>query len=639
MDFLNPTAGYWALLAIPIILFYILKIKLRREPVSTTIFWEQVFEERRSRSFWRRLRHLMSLILSLVFLAILVGAIAEPVRTSRHKPARCVIVVDNSAGMNAATESGGLSRLDRAKKELYSLLSTVGLARETALLACGGEPRIIVGFTEHLGTLRKGVEAIEPTDYPAAMKQAVELAERLIALEDDSTILVYTDGEIDELEELRNRPKVRFCPVGTPVENLAITRFQPRRTLGDATGYEILAETVFFGREKRETRLEVELNGRLIDVVPLTLEPGVPRTTIIRDTTAEGGLLRARLKNNDLFPADDTAIAFLPECSLQPLYYFGVEDFFLIKVLQSQPNTELHLLTEAPDRVPENGVLILHQTVPDVLPEGNVVVVDPRDSCDCFEAGEPLEVPLIAKEDRESPLMQFVHLRNLSIPGARRITPRNERFARDADEKETDAKAVPKTQVLAETPEGSPVYFQWSVPDRDVLVLTAELARGDLALRTAFPILISQALNHFRGSGGELDPAVTTSDPVRISLKTVGDRVLLRSPSGKELAFPVQSGTVTLGTLPECGVWEIMDDNRDKEMDRREKEIPSKRIACNLCNLRESNLRSAPASFYEQDVASVSLRSGTWPIWFWLTLTALVFTVVEWFLYQRRWID
>ena len=37
--------------------FYILKIRLRRVPVSTLLFWEQIFEEKKPRSLWQRLRH------------------------------------------------------------------------------------------------------------------------------------------------------------------------------------------------------------------------------------------------------------------------------------------------------------------------------------------------------------------------------------------------------------------------------------------------------------------------------------------------------------------------------------------------------------------------------------------------------
>ena len=618
MTFGHPSAWYLFLLAIPIILFYILKIRLRQETVSTTIFWQQVFEERRSRSLWRQLRHLISLILCLLFLAVLVGAALEPVSESQKKAARCVIVVDNSAGMNAV-DSGRQTRLDRAKKELQALLTTTDVARQIALLTAGGRPQIVTGFPDHLGTLRRSVESIRPTDHPTAVVETIELARQLVASEEDSSILVLTDGNATGLAQREFPPKVRFCPVGEPIDNIGITRFQPRRSLGDAVGYEILVETVNHGTDSVSARLEVELDDRVVDVVPLTLPPSQPQTTIVRDVTADGGLLRATLKPvggvPDGFPTDDTAIAFLPARPTQQVYLYGEDDFFLLKVLQSQPNVRLRFPDEIPERVPDDGVLVLHRTVPEAIPAGNVLVIDPRNSCDLFDVGEPLEMPIVAKAADDSPLMKFVRLLNLTIPGARTITLKNDTF-----------------QKLAETPEEAPIYAFGQSPERNVLVLTADLKRSDLPLRTAFPILVSQALIHFRGSGGELEKAFSTGESVRVPLdrSDAVDHVVLRSPSGNVQHFPVKSGVVSLGMLPECGVWEI------SETDGK---TPLTRIACNLTNNESSNLRLAPETFYEQTPDATVLRSGVRPIWFWLALFALLLTTAEWLLYQRRWVD
>lgn len=616
MTLTHPIAWYLLLLAVPIILFYILKIRLRQESVSTTIFWRQVFEERRSRSLWRRFRHLLSLILCLFFLATLVGAVLEPVSESQKKAARCVIIVDNSAGMNAV-DSRQRTRLDRAKKELSTLLTTTDVARQTALLTAGGHPQIVIGFTDHLGTLRRGCESIRPTDHPTALLETIELARQLVAQEEDSSILVFSDGCTPDLASLQAMPNVRFCPVGEPIDNIGITRFQPRRSLGDAVGYEILVETVNHGTEPVSVRLEVELDDRVIDVVPLTLEPNRPQTTLVRDTTPDGGLLRARLKPTekatDGFPTDDTAIAFLPARPTQHVYLYGEDDFFLLKVLQSQPNIELHFPVEIPDRLPEGAVLVLHRNIPEQMPSGNVLVIDPRNSCDLFEVGEPLEMPLVAEEANDSPLMKFVHLLNLTIPGARAITLKKDGF-----------------QTLAETPEEAPIYVHEESSGRNLLALTADLKRSDLPLRTAFPILVSQALIHFRGSGGELEKAYSTGESVRIELQKPVDRVMLRSPSGAVRHFPHNSGAVSLGMLPECGVWEISESDG---------ESPLLQIACNLTNDVESDLRLAPETFYEQTPDAAALRSGIRPIWFQLALIALLLTTAEWFLYQRRWID
>ena len=51
MNFAVPAAFWWAALAVPIVVFYILKIRMRRIPVSTIMFWQQVFEEKQPRSY------------------------------------------------------------------------------------------------------------------------------------------------------------------------------------------------------------------------------------------------------------------------------------------------------------------------------------------------------------------------------------------------------------------------------------------------------------------------------------------------------------------------------------------------------------------------------------------------------------
>src|SRR5689334_7819926 len=100
MNLANPSALIWASLAIPIVVFYILKIRQRRVPVSTTLFWRQIFEEKQPRSLWEYLRHLLSLMVQLALLGFLVFALAEPFfRWEVFEARRLVLVVDNSASM------------------------------------------------------------------------------------------------------------------------------------------------------------------------------------------------------------------------------------------------------------------------------------------------------------------------------------------------------------------------------------------------------------------------------------------------------------------------------------------------------------------------------------------------------------
>ena len=74
MSLAFPLALAWAALAIPIVIFYILKIRLRQVPVSTTIFWQQIYDEKQPRSLWQMLRHWLSLLVQILAAAARVRA-------------------------------------------------------------------------------------------------------------------------------------------------------------------------------------------------------------------------------------------------------------------------------------------------------------------------------------------------------------------------------------------------------------------------------------------------------------------------------------------------------------------------------------------------------------------------------------
>src|SRR5688572_24855254 len=121
MSLANPTALLWLLLVIPVVVFYILKIRLKRVPVSTVIFWRQIFDEKKPRSLWQKIRHLVSLLVQLLLIALLVSALTEPFLASEARNARRVIlVIDNSASMGATDAEP--NRLAKAKEEAHELI-------------------------------------------------------------------------------------------------------------------------------------------------------------------------------------------------------------------------------------------------------------------------------------------------------------------------------------------------------------------------------------------------------------------------------------------------------------------------------------------------------------------------------------
>src|SRR5207244_12218198 len=120
-------------------------------------------------------------------------------------------------------------------------------------------------------------------------------------------------------------------------------------------------------------------------------------------------------------------------------------------------------------------------------------------------------------------------------------------------------------------------------PEGKVLVLTVNLDQGDLPLRTAFPILASNALAWFAGGRGELREALAIGATTEITLPSGGGEYLLRAPDGATRKLPAGAAKVTVGPLDKVGVWAVVPAG--------EGAMPVQEIACNLASAAESDLR------------------------------------------------
>ena len=540
--------GLWlTLLAIPIVGLYLYKTRLRSELVSTTLFWDQVFQERPHFALRKRLRFVFSLLLALAFLMLLIGAVLLPVDRLRNSGIKTIIVLDNSASMNAV--DNGTSRFDAAKKILANLINSRQIQGEIAIITAGGLSKTVLGFTNSSAFASRAAKNISPTNLPDRLEEAVSLAKTISQTDDKEThIYVITDGCSKSISSLLAEKGVTFFPVGRPLDNVAITRLQPRRSFTDPLVYEVLVELVNWSDHPQDCRLELTLDGTPVDVIPLTLAANSVETHIIHGSTEKGGTLKATVDAVDALLSDNTSTAILPPQKRLKILVHGNGNFFLDNALASLPNVE---------RIPDNksheendSVYVYYQTVPQNLPAGNVLILDPRNDCELFTVGNQLASPRIGQTVSDSPLMRSVDLNDAIIPGAREI-----RFAQKNIE--------PK--IFLETPEGYPILFRTGKTGKTT-VLTADIERGDFALRTAFPILISNIISDFRDETDQSSPH-----------------------------FSVDA--------------------------------------------KESDLRTAPAEFYETQKNAQIQAATIPPMGLLLTLSALLLTVLDWVLFQRRRVE
>jgi hypothetical protein len=629
MSLTHPTALFWLALVIPVVVFYILKIRLKRVPVSTVIFWRQIFDEKKPRSLWQRLRHLVSLLVQLALLGLLVVALAEPFFAWEATTARrVVLVLDNSASMNAS--DGDTTRLAKAKAAAHAVIAGLRPRDEMAVVSAGTRPRVVCGLTGHQRTLRQAVDDIPATDGPTFLADAVAIARRLAADADggrkEVRVVVVGDGCGADAAKLSEGEDVQFVAVGGRANNVGITRFQTRRSAVDPVGYEVLVEVTNQGDEPTgELRVVLKLNDAVTDILPISLPANGTWAKTVESTTAAGGRLTAELmvkgeKEDRAYPdalvADNTAVAILPRREPVPVQLVSpAGNWFLENVLRANPLVTLAVSKAMPATFPPNTVHVFHREVPTRLPAGNVLVVDPATNCDLWAVGDKLANPIVTQQDKESPLMAHVRLDNVSMPEAKKLT-----FLPPAW----------KPQVLAGLVTGEPVFALIDRPEGKVVVLTVDLDKGELPFRTAFPILVTNTLGAFAGGAGELREALAAGATAEATLPGTGQEFALRTPDGSLRKLPAGVSKATVGPFDRCGVWAVVADGK-----------PAEEFAVNLMSKAESDLRPADGlrSSPSADAAGLVGGFGGRPVWWYLVGVGFVLMAAEWYLYQRRWIS
>lgn len=687
MNFLTPTSLFLFGLAIPIIALYILKLRRRREPVSTLMFWEQLFKERQTTSLFQRLKHLLSLLLQLLFLALLVLAIARPQFAFITKSARqLILIIDHSASMNAVLNldpdnPSSESRLDSAKQSALQMVKGLRFMDEMSVISCHTRPTIRAPFTNHQKTLRQAIESIKPTDIETDLKPAVDLAFDVAQTKPNPEIIILSDFQsvseetlekfqqslpqdtlTEEEQNEKEKIKLHLIRIGEDIDNIGITQFRVRKSIVNAFDYETLLTVVNASDEEKKCSVELYFNESLFDVRPYTLAPGEKKSEIFSNFTFEGGELKAVLDVTDALPTDNVAYAALPKRELISVLLVTNENPFLQKVLSVDEKLNLSIMTPAEyeSGAKEAQVVVFDRFNPTTLGDGNYMFIYPPKATNppdessnnpvaTWNIGEALETPIITDWERTHPILRHVHLENVLIGQAYEVTP-------------------PATaQILARSFE-SPVLFVDVTPKRKIVFAAINILESDLPLRIAFPVIIANTIQWFQQSEGPHEYHLQTGEVLRYKIDSQtnpeeetpsekSQKILkVNGPGDKTWDVAVENDEILFDQTLNAGFYELTlsdkpaADNEDKSTvnsenesttDNIEADDPEQVWAVNLASETESHIGIAEGIedlLAESDV----LGSGSffrYPPWIYLVFLAVILSVVEWFLYQRRRID
>ena len=661
MTFLVPTAFALAVIAIPITVLYILKLRMRQVHVSSDLFWQQIFTARPPRSFWSRFRHPLSWLAQLLILLAIVAAAADPRWNSTQTEQRLVLILDVSASMQASEARG--QRLELARTRALQIINGLPAGTQVAVIAANHRPEILCSMTDHIPDLLRAVTSVEPSAAPGRPDLAVSIASSLLGDTDAASILLLSDRCFDATS-LPAEPRLTIETVGTSLPNIGIVGFQALRNSDDPLSAELLVAVRNASSLPAEAVLQLRMNETLSHVERLSLAPEETTSKTFPRVGPAGGIWQAELREIrflqnaadsttsapvtaappvttapvDALAIDNTAAAVLPAATRQTVQLISANGYFVQKVLEADPLIDLQVqsaITESPTNKPAQ-ITILHELVPAKLPAGPVIVLDPRADCDAWALKETRQNPLPSPAVETHPITRNFRLDDVLIPAA------------------TELEFRLPARVLAVAEDGLPLCVLLQRPTGPVLVVPLQLTQSDLAFRTVFPILISNTLRWFANTTHLTASALQAGQQIAVPLpsatfaqRTAAEsdiqQVLLRSPAGRSGLIPLvrtDDGSAELtaltGPLCETGLWSVEPTGTLAGIS-----VPSESavtIAVNVASAAESDLRP-PGPVSEPPAAdSRTPRSGSRPLWFWICCTAAFLLILEWFLYQRRWI-
>lgn len=684
MNFLSPTSLFLFGLAVPIVALYILRLRRRREPVSTLMFWEELFRERQTTSLFQRLKHLLSLLLQLLFLALLVLAVARPQFAFLTKSARqLVLIIDRSASMNAVEDSEGRTRLESAKQRALQTVDGLRFMDEITVMSSHTQPVIHSPFTNHQRSLREAIDAIQPTDISTDLEPAFDLAAAIAQTKPNPEIVIFSDfqsvsesllaklnskvAQDEDTEKPNQEIKHRLVRIGEAENNVGITQFRVRKSLVNPFDYETLLRVVNASEEERQFNVELYFKEDLFDVRPYTLAPGESKSEIFSNFTFEGGELKAVLDIEDALSTDNVAYAALPKRERISVLLVTEENPFLEKALAVDEQLDLSVVTPAvyESTAPLEShnsegkrayqVVIFDRYSPPTLGDGNYMFIYPPAGSSSLEAsgtelkwdiGASLETPIITDWERTHPILRHVHLENVQIGEAYQITP-------------------PATaQVLARSFE-SPVLFVDVAPNRKIVFAAIDILQSDLPLRIAFPVIIANTIQWFQQRTGIQEYYLQTGEVLQQRIEPLSEAdspqdvprsVTITGPGDETWEIPIEQNEIlfdqtqragfyelkrTDGSLPETTAPTREEDSPLEAAASAEEENDGTLWAVNLADETESHIGTDAA--IEDLLEESVLPSGTallhYPPWVYLVFIAVGLSVVEWFLYQRRRID
>lgn len=614
MSFLTPLFLLLGLLAAPIILLYMLRLRRQEMVVSSTLLWQKLLRDREANAPWQRLRRNLLLFLQLLILAALVLALARPFLPAPSLiNSSVVVLLDGSASMQASDVAP--SRFEAAKEEARRLISDLGGSHQMTIIQAGQTPTVLAAPTGDKAALRQAVNETQPESGAADWQAAFALAAGAAQGFQNAKIVIISDGGLPP--DLPSLPAESvYIPIGSSGENLAITALATRET---GAGIQLFASVANQGAIDREALLSLTLDGVLFDSRRLSV-PGQNTASATWELPPETAVVQAHLSNHegDNLLLDDVAWAVHEGGVSNRTLLVTDGNLFLEQVYAVLPGVEAFKASPDSDLlVEEDGAAAFDlyvfdgASLPDPVPRADLLIINPPDGARDLFTVNGVFSDTVAIRLADTPLLQYVDWRNVNVRVAQNVS-------------------APWAQTLVQA-QGGPLIQIGERNGYRLAFINFDLRDSDLPLQIAFPILMAN-ITGWLSPGGAFDTptGLQPGDPVAITPGASSTAVVINKPDGAAWTTAVGEGDVIFAETEQLGLYQVW--LRDSTGDRA-----AGSFAVNLFNPAESTI--APAKTLPLGQTAVAPGDegavGQRELWPWLVALAFMVLLVEWWVHFR----
>jgi hypothetical protein len=618
MNLLAPAALALSALAIPIIIFYMLKLRRREVTVSSTLLWQMVLRDRQANAPWQRLRRNLLLLLQLLILAALILALARPaLSVPALASGSSVIILDASASMNAIDVEP--TRFDAARRAAQDTIDALPAEAPVTVIVAGQQPQVVASAETDRTEIRRALDAAQPTNGAANWNAALALAAGALSRQaDQPTTIIISDGGLPQ--NLPPLPgEVRYVPIGEASDNVSIAALSLRPT---KNGAELFASVTNNGDADRSVILSLYRGDALLNAQTLDLPAGETQHVILSDLPREPAIYQAKISRPDqatqpvdALSLDNAAFAINNPAGSRRVLLVSQGNVFLEQLLAAIPDVQ------AFRAIPQdNGSLIMPQDefdlyifdglAPDDLPFKPTLFINPPQNAVLRVSGVFSNTTHARVSD--SPVTRDVNWSNVHVRAARYIDP-------------------PQWARTLVDSDGGPLVLVGDTGVRRVGAITFDLHDSDLPLQVTFPILLVNLINYLApGRSFDVPDGVSPGNSVIIKPDPGVNTVAIASPSNEVYTVRPAGGEVVFKDTQELGAYGVtLISGEQQAIDY---------FAVNLFDPAESDIRPTDTiRVGPSQITSAQADETGWQEWWpWLAALALLILIIEWWVYHGR---